>query len=133
MPAVFAEFITEAGPLSLGLVDPEGGVTVTDRGVFHTLLPLQPIVANIGYNLGTYPVSLAEPGEPVPWEWCEAAMACYRTTLICAFATRGAQNCACGRGFDEHIPCWADVHAYTAHATGRPELLPLTGGATVPP
>ncbi|MGW9212129.1 hypothetical protein ACWGR4_34820 [Embleya sp. NPDC055664] len=133
MPAVFEEFITKAGPLSLGLVGPEGGVTVTDRGVFHTLLPRQPIVANLGYNLGTYLASLADPGEAVPWEWCETAMACYRATLVCAFATRSAHNCPCGRDFDVHVPRWADVYAYAAHATGRPERLPLTDAATVGP
>ncbi|MGC0420962.1 hypothetical protein [Embleya sp. AB8] len=128
IPTAFKEYPTGAGTgaMAIGIVVPDVHLAVTESGVFHTMVPLQPIVVDIGYNLGVYLASLAGPDQQVPWQWCETTMASYCNAMVAAFAMRAAHECPCRRTIRDHLPRWATVHACAAAVTGRPGRLPTT-------
>lgn len=97
-------------PMTIGVVtDDDSGLVLTDRGVWHTLLP-QPIdLVPLGANLGTYLAGLAPDDEVLPYRWCLRALRHYWIGIVFVLDRRAVLHCPCGRDTMHHHPSWEDL------------------------
>lgn len=98
-------------PLTIAVItDGDGCIQVTDRGVWHTLLPQDMQLVPIGANLGTYLTTLVPPGELLPYQWCVRALRHYWIGAVFVLNQRTAAYCPCGRDTMRHYPSWESAH-----------------------
>ncbi|MFE2871324.1 hypothetical protein [Embleya sp. NPDC059259] len=106
-------------PLTLGVVTAApDGIVVTDRGVWHTLVPEYPPLVGFGTNLAVHLAHLAPVHTALPPEMYRLAVANWWVGVVATFGTRTSQHCPCGRTTREHRPSWHDLRIAAA-ASGQ--------------
>ncbi|MFI6584213.1 hypothetical protein [Embleya sp. NPDC050493] len=99
-------------PMTIAVIAETGGsgdagsIQVTDRGVWHTLLPQRMPLVPMGANLGTYLTTLVPTGELLPYQWCVRALRNYWIGVVFVLDQRAAVYCPCGRDTMRHYPSW---------------------------